>query len=842
MADKLVIVESPAKARTINRILGSEYLVRPSMGHVRDLPERTLGVKIKEGFTPCYTLVKEKRKIVEELRQAAQRCQAVYLAPDPDREGEAIAWHLRELLQGSRAKRPFYRVQYNEITPEAVRAAFRNPGDIDTRRVEAQQARRILDRIVGYTVSPMLWRKVRRGLSAGRVQSVALRLVCEREREIQRFVPETYWILGVRARKYTPPLDPFRMRLTRVDGEKCDIKSEEVARRMRSELEGRSLKVVDVATARVSRRPPPPFITSTLQQAASGALGFSPSRTMSLAQRLYEGLEVHGEHVGLITYMRTDSVVVSRQAVEAARDYIREVFGSEYCPERPHVYKNRSGAQEAHEAIRPTDVRRHPDRLRDALGEAEWRLYRLIWERFVASQMAPADLERRTVKAEAPPDRGQSHTYLFQAVSSDVKFPGFLRLTNVDDTPKKESQEESGPLPPLTVGEPLECLEWTEERKETQPPKRYSEASLVRALEIHGIGRPSTYAQIISTLLERGYVEHERRILRPTELGLQVNDLLVANLGELFNVAFTARMEGALDEIEKGTVGWVAMLEKFYRQFAAWMENTREPPADPNRVREILDRLHRISRWQPAVQQNGRTYSDERFVRSVAEQFAQGTRPVTERQVTALLRVGLRHRDQLPDFEAFVRSIGRSDLLTTGAEDEAQIKARTKLHLLSTVPLKGWPQQFVASLRAQIERGQTVSPAQREALDRLVMENRVHIPDFEALRAELGLEERPALEDAVSGPLLKALAAVNAWRPATKKGRRVYDDRAFYESLRTQFDRSGRLSERQRAALQQLVARYRDQVPDYERLAAEFGLGRWNPRGRRKTDGASNGQ
>ncbi len=614
MANKMVIVESPAKAKTINKILGRDYVVKSSMGHVRDLPIKNLGVDIKDSFKPKYVLVKTRQKVVDELKKTAAKCDSIYLAPDPDREGEAIAWHLKTILDDGKESKKFLRVQYNEITPAAVRKAFENPGTIDQKRVDAQQARRILDRIVGYMVSPVLWRRIRRGLSAGRVQSVALRLVCEREKEISDFKPEEYWLLGARVRKLVEPLDPFRIRLVKIEGNKAEVKSGEQAESIKQDLEGRSLKVVEIVTKEISKRAGPPFITSSLQQAASSVCGYEPKRTMSIAQKLYEGVDLGEGPVGLITYMRTDSFFIAQDAIQACRTFIGEKYGAEYLPEKPNYFKSRGNAQEAHEAIRPTDVMRTPDSLAHKLDPMELKVYRLIWQRFVSSQMVPARIEQKTAKVEAVPVEQKITSYLFHASSSEIKFPGYMKVTGADIY--KQSEKENGSegedldhMPPLSEGEMLECLEWLMDRKETQPPARYSEASLIKALEEDGVGRPSTYASIISTLHARKYVLREKRSLAPTELGLAVNDLLVTNLGELFNVEFTALMEESLDKVEEGSVDWRKMLAEFYGKFEGWMQKVKEPPADQNAVKHVLKSMESISRWAPEVTRGKRTYT-----------------------------------------------------------------------------------------------------------------------------------------------------------------------------------------------------------------------------------------
>jgi len=826
MGKKLVIVESPAKAKTINKILGPDYVVASSVGHVRDLPERKMGVDIEQGFQPQYVLVKGKKSVVENLKKQAKTCDTIYLAPDPDREGEAIAWHIETLLKPENQGKPFYRVQYNEITPQAVLKAFSQPGTIDMRRVNAQQARRILDRIVGYMVSPMLWRKIRRGLSAGRVQSVALRLVCEREEQIRNFRPEPYWIIGARARKLVEPLDPFLLRLVRINGEKAEIKSKERAAAMKADLEGRSLRVKEIVRREICKRPPPPFITSSLQQAASSRLGFSPKRTMSIAQRLYEGIDLGDGPVGLITYMRTDSVAVSREAQEAARALVLEQFGKEYCPEVPNVYRSRDSAQEAHEAIRPTDVRRRPEDLRGKLDAAEMKLYKLIWERFVASQMTPAVITQRTVKVEAPPQGDEGAAYLFQATASDVKFPGYMRVAGVEQVEKtsEKGEETAQFLPELSEGEQLECLEWLSERRETKPPARYTEAALVRALENNGIGRPSTYAQIIATLHERKYVVTEKRTLIPTELGERVNRLLVQTLDPLFNVKFTASMETELDEIEAGKIEWTGMLANFYRQFREWMTATEEPPADRNASEKLLACLAKVKEWPAPVKQGKRTFDEKKFVDSLRKQFETGRKTLTNRQLTALARIAVRYTDRVPEIKAVLDEIEQSGVLgqLTAPPSEATLK---KLDLVRNLALDDYSRGLVDSLRDRVASGRDLTEPQMRALGRVVLRHAGQIENFENLRPELelGTSQAPA-EDRESAELLAALRSVSVWSEPVTRGKLVFDDRNFYESLARHFARNHCLSDRQKAALKKMVRRYRSQIPDYEALAERYGL------------------
>ncbi len=821
MTKKLVIVESPAKAKTINRILGGDYVVKASMGHVRDLPVRTLGVDIEHGFEPKYEIVKGRDRVIRELTEAARGSAEVYLAPDPDREGEAIAWHLKELLEKVVPAERFHRVTYNEITPRAVREAFGHPGRIDQRLVDAQQARRVLDRIVGYRVSPLLWRRIRRGLSAGRVQSVALRLICEREQAIRAFVPEPYWLLGAKACKQTPPLDPFLLRLARIDGEKADVRDAETAARIRRELEGCSLVVADVTRKEVQRRPFPPFITSTLQQSASRALGMTPSRTMRIAQKLYEGVDFGEGPVGLITYMRTDSVAVSQDAVHAVRAFIEERLGREYLPEKPNVFKSRGGAQEAHEAIRPTEVLRTPEEVAKALSAEELKLYTLIWRRFVASQMAPARIEQRTVDVDAVPAQAGGAAYRFRASASQVVFSGYMKVSGMEKRSAEEGETGDEPvvdsLPPLERGERLECVEWTEDRKETQPPSRYNEASLIKALEEDGVGRPSTYAQILSTLYDREYVTREKKVLKPTDLGLQVNDLLTAHLAKLFDVKFTAGMEEKLDRIETGTVNWTAMLEEFYREFSGWMDAARETPADGEKMKRLLGLLESVKAWGPEQRRGRRIYSDKRFIESVRKQCEEGRRPLSERQLAAVARLVGKYRDQIPGAEQALHEMGFEAEAVRLPSPPPKPSTMRKLELLRDIAFE--PAQtrrgrtyddraFVESLRQRAERNVALSPAQEHALNRIVLKYAEHIPDFERVRPELELEDSVG-QDAESGPLLEALEGVSEWKPSVSKNGKTLDDKAFFESLKSQFARKGSLTPRQRAALARMARKYR---------------------------------
>ncbi len=559
----LVVVESPAKARTISRILGSRYEVRASVGHVRDLPKRDLGVDIKDGFRPKYVVPKEKARTVREIREAAQGASALYLATDPDREGEAIAWHILEAAKLRDV--PHRRVVFHEITPEAVQEAFRHPRDIDMHLVDAQQARRVVDRLVGYRLSPFLWRKIHRGLSAGRVQSVALRLVVEREREIQAFQPQEYWVIEAQLEKEGAP-PAFRAKLAGYAGQrrKLEVRDAKEAERIGAQLRSSSYRVLGVDRKQQPRKPPPPFITSTLQQEASRRLGFPAKRTMAVAQRLYEGVPLPEGEVGLITYMRTDSTHVATSALEETRRFIAQRFGKEFLPAAPRRYREKvKGAQEAHEAIRPTSILREPESLRRHLKPDEYRLYKLIWQRMVASQMSDAIMDVTNADIEATPRDGDSR-YLLRATNTQMRFPGFRQVYEEGRDDGEEEDLGKNPLPELSPGDPLRLVDLDLQQRFTEPPPRYTEATLVKALEEKGIGRPSTYAPTMSTIQERNYVAKEGRYLKPTELGFVVNDILVSSFPDFVDVGFTAEMEDELDQVASGERPWQEVVESVY--------------------------------------------------------------------------------------------------------------------------------------------------------------------------------------------------------------------------------------------------------------------------------------
>ena len=831
MSKKLMIVESPAKAKTIGKYLGGDFTVMSSVGHVRDLPKKGLSIKIEpaEGadgrwtFTPRYEVSAEKKKVVDELRKAARAADEVFLAPDPDREGEAIAWHLSQVLEDVTKGKPVRRVTYNEITKTAVRAAVENPGEIDLARVDAQQARRILDRLVGFKVSPLLWKNLQYGysLSAGRVQSAALRLLVEREREITAFRPVAYWVLGVEASKGTKETS-FIAKLARLDDAKPEVRSQEQAATLVDDLDGAGLRVAYVKAQPKTRHPYPPFTTSTLQQAASSVCGFSPHRTMSIAQKLYEA--------GLITYMRTDSVNVAAVARTAAKELIASEFGAAFVPENPNFYKSKSGAQEAHEAIRPTDVRLRPAEA--GLDAASTKLYDLIWRRFVASQMAEARLVQTTVGLEAEKD-GLRHSYLFTASTATVEFEGFLAVMKA--APKKakaaedadEDSDEVKSLPPLAEGEALTPVRWLSDRKETKPPPRFSEASLVKALEENGVGRPSTYAQTIEVLVDRQYATREARQLVPTQRGMDVNDWLVKKIEPLFNVGYTARMEGELDKVEEGEARGNDMLSDFYRQFTAWVRDAQDPPPPTEKFTALFELLDEVKSWRAPMTIGKRTFGDREFVESVRQQLAEGKMPVSEKQLQALVKVAVAYRDQIRDGEMRLVDLGYGpevDRVKNAPSDEL-----VKWCFLTIDRIGGLTKNpFLNSLREQVDRGRVLSAKQFAILARSVGENAGALEDADQVRARLapyvpgGFEVAPV--DPAVPDLLALLDTVKEWKEPVRRGRRVYNDHEFVSSLRDQYARRSSLSPRQVLALRRVCVNYRDQIPTFEEVADRLGL------------------
>jgi len=569
---KLVIVESPSKAKTIGKYLGAEYIVKASMGHLRDLPKSTMGVDIENGFEPEYVPMENKTEIISDLRKTAKKAEAVYLATDPDREGEAISWHLKELLQLPEEKTS--RVTFNEITKKVVTESIENPRNIDYNLVDAQQARRVLDRIVGYQLSPLLWKKVRRGLSAGRVQSVATRLVVDRENEIRAFVPKEYWSLEADLALTEKP-GAFTAHYYG-DTKKRELGNEQQADAIIKDVTGKTFTVTSVKRAEKKRSAAPPFTTSTLQQEASRKLNMTPKRTMAIAQQLYEGVDVAGEGtLGLITYMRTDSLRLSDEAMAAAAAFIKERYGKQYYYGKFHVFKTKSGAQDAHEAIRPTHVELDPERIKQSLTKEQYRLYKLIWSRFLASQMANAVFDTVSIDTECA-------GHIFRSTHQSMKFAGFIAV--YEEGKDDEAEELSDALPDLQEGDKANLTDIRKEQHFTQPPARYTEATLVKAMEEKGVGRPSTYASIVSTIQDREYVNKVDKRLAPTALGEVVTGLMLERFQDIIDVEFTANMENRLDDIEAGKQEWKAVLAEFYKDFHQQMQDA-EAALDGKRIK-----------------------------------------------------------------------------------------------------------------------------------------------------------------------------------------------------------------------------------------------------------------
>ncbi len=825
MAKKLLIVESPAKAKTIGKYLGSEFVVKSSVGHIRDLPKESGAIKIVENgsgkweFTPTYEISEGKDKVVGELKSATKGASEIYLASDPDREGEAIAWHLKTVLEPVAEGKPFKRVTYNEITKRAVLKAIAEPRDIDMPLVDAQQARRILDRLVGYKVSPLLWKNINcvnnRTLSAGRVQSVALRLLVERQREIDAFKPETYFLMGVEARK-RGDAKTFVARLARFDGEKPDIRSKEEADKVILDLAGAELAVGDLKSQPKARHALPPFTTSTLQQAASSVLGFSPGKTMKIAQSLYEQ--------GRITYMRSDSVNVSEEARAAAKAFIVGEYGEDYYPEKPNFFttKAKAGveAQEAHEAIRPTDVTLKPEASK--LDAQELKLYDLVWRRFVASQMADAKTTVKTIALDAVKG-GLVHSYRFTASATIVDFDGFLKVMKLSlkkktkDGEDDEDTDEVAYLPAVEIGEAVEAVRFLSDQKETRGPSHYSEASLIKMLEENGVGRPSTYAATIETLKNREYAKTEKKKLVPLERGILVSDWLTKKMDALFSVGYTAQMEAELDEVEEKGVAMNDMLSRFYEKLLKEIDSSSEPPPDKEKFDIVFALLDEVREWKPAKKVGKRVYDDKAFVESVKEQAADGSRPLSARQLQFLVRMALMYADQIPECEAKLKA---ASLAVAGVATMERANPELVRFCFETMDRIGGMDKnpFLNSLREQFERGKGLSIKQFQILARAVGGNASELADANDVRAKLVDYVPGGFENAEYDPtvakILEAFKSVKEWRAPVKRGKRTYNDEDFVASIRDQFERRNSLSARQIGALKRVASLYSIKVGD----------------------------
>ncbi len=888
MGDKaLMIVESPAKARTIGKILGSDTTVLASMGHVSDLPQRTLGVDLANDFAPQYELTLNGRKVIKDLIRAAKGVSKVFLATDPDREGEAISWHLQRLLQPA-TKASFHRVSYHEITKSAIAAAFANPGDVAMPLVDAQQARRVLDRIVGYQVSPLLWRNVEKGTSAGRVQSIALRLIVERERQIQEFVPVEYWTMEAVFSPQGHDGTSLRTRLTKLNGAKANITNGADAQALADALVSPDVshRVASVTSTPRTQHAAPPFITSTLQQAAGSSLHYGTSQTMKLAQELYEGVELaDGNIVGLITYMRTDSVNIAQEAQQAARKFIAAKYGPEFVPATPNRYRSGKSAQEAHEAIRPTNVELTPDDVAPYLSSPQLRLYKLIWNRFVASQMASAKQVDHAIEIASQGGALDSCQLVdeqtatpkvctFRTAARETVFPGYLTVYSFKDLGQEDEMDDmTGVLPALQVNSPcvLELPLPKPEQCFTQPPSRYSEAALVKALESNGVGRPSTFASIVKTILDRDYVQKQKSSLAPTTLGFRVNDYLVERFPQLFEVGFTAQMEGQLDEIEAGKVNWTQMMRDFYSHFQTWMTADGAPTAaggvSTEEGKTILGVFPVDYQFDAPVAGIQRVYDDGKFVNSVRDQLTAGKKPLSGRQCVALLNLLAKYAARDAELRAAADAAGLGEQVAQriAAQAAAEEKGQSSENevpelppemdeLLNAMAKVEWEKptkrgkrtyddgKFYRSIMRQVKVSHRLSAAQRAAVVKLAGKYAAVIPGFDdifqrlnAVSAEQnGAQSAPegdeigtatsagtapaAAASAIMDPealqvaeqLIEMVSSIQEWRPSEKRGSRSYDDKAFATSLLEQFQRRKYLSDKQIAALKKVLGHYAD--------------------------------
>ncbi|MDD3153379.1 MAG: type I DNA topoisomerase [Victivallaceae bacterium] len=822
---RLLIVESPTKAGTIGRMLPKDYKVMASMGHVRDLPEHSFGVDIEHNFTPEYVSTPRSSGIIKQLKSACADADEIYLAPDPDREGEAIAWHLESVLKSKKDKRPFHRVAFHEITRSAIERALQEPGKIDLARVDAQQARRVLDRIVGYMVSPLLWAQVEKGISAGRVQSVALRLIVERERAILDFKPEEYWVFSLLLEDEHKR--QFKVTLFKVDGKKFQVgNAAAAAALLDAVLAGSVPRVESIESAPRKRFAPPPFTTSTLQQAANTMLHFQTTTTMRCAQQLYEGIALAGQSggsVGLITYMRTDSVTLSKEAQAMAHDFILANYGGDYVPDKPNYFKNKAAAQEAHEAIRPTDVNRTPEMLAGSLDPMQLKLYTLIWKRFVASQMTPQISEQMTLDVLVAGSDGKA--YDFRAASSVVRFPGFSKVfrdEKEDSDPAAQQIEEI--FRSLRTGQKLAIGEAHKDQKFTEPPSHYTEATLIKELEENGIGRPSTYATIIKTIQQRNYVTRDKAKLVPTELGFKVTDFLVSHLPDIFNVSFTAGMEQQLDDVENGSVEWTGMVGNFYERFKGSVEAVKDGNScDAALAGKLIQALADVQ-FQTAEKGGGRVFDDGKFYRSIQRQYEKDGK-LSLRQFDALISICGKYRAQIhaelpAEVEAGIaaaeeRYRSRDEARKAGPGEALEKLFAAFASVTWAEPVKRGnrtydDKKFFDSLREQAVSGKPLSEKQLAALNRMAAKYQLgsSVPGGEAGGATAA-ENAPTPEvTAEIARLFEQMSHVTVWAEPVKKGRFTYDDKAFYESLLRQHKEGRNLSFKQLAALRKMAGKY----------------------------------
>lgn len=834
----LVIVESPTKARTIAPMLGKDYTLIASMGHIRDLPEKSLGIDVKNNFKTEYETPKSKSATVKSLTAAAEGATNIYLATDPDREGEAISWHIKEILS-KKSKAPFYRVEFHEITKNAIKRAFEEKKEINQDLVDSQQARRVLDRLVGYQVSPLLWSRIERNISAGRVQSVALRIVCEREREILNFKPKEYWDFGAKFIHDNKAERVYEAKLFQVNGKKLDISNAKDAQTAYDEVTASpEFRISTAKTEPVRKSAPPPFITSTLQQSAGSALRFSASKSMQIAQQLYEGIQADsGEQTGLITYMRTDSFTISKDAQATCREFILSQYGEKFLPAKPNFYKNKSSAQEAHEAIRPTDVNNTPERLAKFLSKDQFNLYRIIWKRFVASQMAQAELSRTTIDTSCT---GKTAQYTFRTTSTITIFQGYGIVYSDKDAGEADEKEVDYNFLQFVKENDLSALkELTKEQKFTEPPPRYTEPSLIKELESNGIGRPSTYATIVNTIQNRKYVQKKDNKLIPEELGFKVNDFLVATFPDLLNISFTAEMEEKLDGIEAGGVNWTTMIKDFYEKLQAWLNNAKyEDAPSEDKAEAAIKLLEEFTEWEtPDSKKGGRVFDDKKFFTSVQRQYKKN-KALTAKQFGAVLKMLIKYSAKIKDFDKYIANFKlKTDIDQTSSQIETENEEREKLTGERAESLKGLKtvvglikssdlipspeggfneKNFVDSLHEQIQNGRPLSSKQIYVLKRIAVKNKDKIYPFDEVCSTLNItdkdlearEQKESLNPEASAHianLIEKLDKVSQWN---EEGKRKVKDSVFYASLKKQFAAKRSLSPKQVTALEKIAAKY----------------------------------
>ncbi len=833
---KLVIVESPTKARTISKILSGDFELTASMGHIRDLPDKVLGIDIANNFKPEY--VNTNKKTISQLSSMSENASSIYLATDPDREGEAIAWHIKEVLS-KKFKGNFVRVEFHEITKDAIKKAFQNTREINENLVDAQQARRVLDRLVGYQISPLLWSQVAKHASAGRVQSVALRIICERERERETFVPKEYW-------NFTADLswknNKFKAKLFHINDDKFEVSDEAKATEIYNALISQKNLVVDeIKKENVRKNPHPPFITSTLQQSAGNTLRFSTKKTMMVAQSLYEGIEINGESLGLITYMRTDSFTLSEEAKRNCCEFIKSNYGKDYAPEKFNFYKNKSSAQEAHEAIRPTDVFKTPDAVKRFLEPDLYALYKLIWERFVASQMSQAIIARTTVDTAVL--GSDNNKYTFRTTTNAAVFQGFMKISGNDDEDKDEIYDF---IVGINKDDKCDLLNLNSEQKFTEPPARFSEPSLIKELEANGIGRPSTYSSIINTILTRRYVKKEKGRFIPEELGFKVNDYLVKTVPKLFDIGFTAEMENKLDSIEEGKVNWTEMISHFYDNMIGWLTSAKyESAPDPEKIRAAIEIGSLIKEWDTPEKLGSKTYNDKKFFGSIVKQFEKNGK-ITSKQWESLIQILLKYKKQIPTLSKVAKDLNFDEDLSSvdkkvkekeaiKAElvvpDEISSEYKKVLNAIDELNLpvgngKGFTEGgFVKSLKKQLDSGRNLSEKQINVLKRIIVAHRENVENFEETASIFNINLSEAKEStarlSLSDELLRKISSqfsyletIKEWAKPEKKGRWTIDDKKFYSSLKKQFETKKELSEKQIAALEKLVGKYKSQPKD----------------------------